>query len=191
MNYFLDAEGKGRISNIGKTKFFTTKKYSKLFLSLIFKYHNGIWSIFPSATWLAILGKSVWFWSKDDIEYSWAGNHYTTCISLELQDCYSDHSRTGLAKECVIWHLSLHLFTLWAARSVSWKCPGTIGEMTKEHTFLDSWHLTLLLYWPQAGESGKVNTKWSQMDRSFAMFPHRKKTNLGFWSSSHQLLTLK
>lgn len=76
MNYFLDAEGKGQISNIGKTKFFPTKKYSKLFLSLIFKYHNGIWSIFPSATWLAILGKSVWFWSKDDIEHSWAGNHY-------------------------------------------------------------------------------------------------------------------
>lgn len=112
------------------------KKGSKLFLSIIFKYHNGIWSIFLSATWLAILGKSVWFSSKDDIEYSQSGSHYSACISLELRDCYSDHPRKGPAKECVIWHLSLPPFALWAARPVSWKCLGAIGKMTKKDTFL-------------------------------------------------------
>ena len=42
MNYFLEAEGEGQISNLDKIKFFTTEKGSELFSRIIFKYHNGI-----------------------------------------------------------------------------------------------------------------------------------------------------
>ena len=106
MDYFLVAEGKWQTSSHGKVKFFTTEKWSRLFLSIIFKYHNGIWSIF-SPCHLAgnIGGKSVWSWSKDDTEHSRVGNLSSAHDFLRLWDCYQyEHPGTGPANGWTIQH---------------------------------------------------------------------------------------